>query len=95
MATECNNKKHSAAFPEELPTWFIKLFTKEGDVVLDPFLGSGTTVVVAKKMNRNYFGIDILPEYVDLAKSYIDSVQMPLFAIAENKPEDQYNTGEK
>lgn len=95
MATECSNKGHSAAFPEELPSWFIKLFTKEGDVVLDPFLGSGTTVVVAKKMNRKYFGIDILPEYVDLAKSYIDSVQMPLFAIAEKKPEDQYNTGEK
>jgi len=37
LATECNNKKHSAAFPEELPEWFIKLFTKEGDMVLDPF----------------------------------------------------------
>ncbi len=39
LATECNNKNHSAAFPEGLPQWFIKLFTKEGDTVLDPFMG--------------------------------------------------------
>ena len=45
LATECNNKKHSAAFPEELPQWFIKLFTQEGDTVLDPFAGSGTTLM--------------------------------------------------
>ena len=40
IATECANKNHSAAFPEALPEWFIKLFTKEGDLVLDPFMGS-------------------------------------------------------
>lgn len=65
LATECNNKNHSAAFPDELPEWFIKLFTKEGDTVLDPFAGSGTTLVVAKKMLRNAVGIEILPEYCD------------------------------
>jgi len=43
LATECNNKNHSAAFPEALPEWFMKLFTKQEDVVLDPFMGSGTT----------------------------------------------------
>lgn len=63
LATECNNKNHSAAFPEELPEWFIKLFTKEGDTVLDPFTGSGTTNFVAQRMNRNSIGIEILPEY--------------------------------
>lgn len=63
LATECSNKKHSAAFPEELPEWFIKLFTKEGDTVLDPFMGSGTTLFVANRMNRKSVGIDILPEY--------------------------------
>src|SRR3989304_6584083 len=52
LATECNNKNHSAAFPDELPQWFIKLFTKAGDVVLDPFMGSGTTIVVANKLDR-------------------------------------------
>ncbi len=49
LATECNNKRHSAAFPDSLPEWFIKLFTRENDTVLDPFMGSGTTVIVAKR----------------------------------------------
>ena len=48
LATECSNKNHSAAFPEEFPEWFMKLFTKEKDTVLDPFMGSGTTILVAK-----------------------------------------------
>lgn len=63
LATECNNKNHSAAFPEELPEWFIKLFTREEDVVLDPFMGSGTTLDIANKMQRNSIGIEIIPEY--------------------------------
>lgn len=66
LATECNNKKHSAAFPENLPEWFIKLFTKEGDLVLDPFMGSGTTNIVANKLRRNSVGIEIIPEYYNL-----------------------------
>lgn len=69
LATECSNKNHSAAFPEELPEWFIKLFTKESDVVLDPFMGSGTTVFVANRMNRNAIGIEIVPEYCDMVKN--------------------------
>ena len=69
MATECSNKNHSAAFPEELPEWFIKLFTKENDVVLDPFMGSGTTVFVANRMNRNAIGIEIVPEYCEMVKN--------------------------
>jgi DNA modification methylase len=52
-------------FPEDLPEWFIKLFTKKGDCVLDPFMGSGTTLSVAQKMGRNAVGIEILPEYLD------------------------------
>jgi site-specific DNA-methyltransferase (adenine-specific)/site-specific DNA-methyltransferase (cytosine-N4-specific) len=69
LATECSNKNHSAAFPEELPEWFIKLFTRENDVVLDPFMGSGTTVFVANRMNRHAIGIDIVPEYCHMVKS--------------------------
>jgi site-specific DNA-methyltransferase (adenine-specific) len=68
LATECNNKKHSAAFPEELPTWFIKLFTRPGDMVLDPFLGSGTTAIVANRMERHAIGIEIVPEYLKMVK---------------------------
>ena len=63
LATECNNKNHSAAFPRELPEWFIKLFTQENDTVLDPFMGSGTTIEVANRMKRHSIGIEIIPEY--------------------------------
>lgn len=72
MATECGNKSHSAAFPASLPEWFIKLFTKEGDTVLDPFMGSGTTNLCALKMRRNSIGIDILPDYVRKVRSLIE-----------------------
>lgn len=68
MATETRNKNHSAAFPTDLPEWFIKLFTKKGDWVLDPFMGSGTTVTVAKDLQRNAVGIEILPEYFKLVQ---------------------------
>lgn len=68
LATECSNRSHPAAFPEALPEWFIKLFTKEGDIVLDPFLGSGTTAIVARRMNRKYLGIEMMKEYCDIAK---------------------------
>lgn len=68
LPTECANRNHSATFPMALPEWFIKLFTAEGDVVMDPFLGSGTTAIVAKSLNRNYIGIDILEEYCELSK---------------------------
>jgi len=69
LATECNNRKHSATFPYALPEWFIKLFTKGGDVVLDPFVGSGTSAVAAAKLGRHYIGIDIKEEYCRLAES--------------------------
>lgn len=71
LATECSNKNHSAAFPEELPEWFIKLFTQEGDTVLDPFMGSGTTNQVAQRMRRHSIGIDIVPEYYEMVKAQI------------------------
>lgn len=67
LPTESSNRQHSAAFPTALPEWFIKLFTKPGDLVLDPFLGSGTTAVVAKKLHRNYLGLELNPEYIAIA----------------------------
>src|SRR5882724_4669152 len=78
LATESSNKQHSAAFPKELPRWFIKLFTQPGDTVLDPFLGSGTTSVVSKEMARNSIGIEILEDYYKIAKENIDNVQNTL-----------------
>ncbi len=84
LATECNNKNHSAAFPESLPEWFIKLFTKENDVVLDPFLGSGTTIFVANRMKRHSIGIDISPEYIQMVKRQLQPVT---YLLMEDKSE--------
>lgn len=78
LATECNNKNHSAAFPEDLPEWFIKLFTQEYDTVLDPFAGSGTTLVVAQRMGRNSIGIEIMPEYYQMIRESIEPAQQVL-----------------
>jgi DNA modification methylase len=75
LATETKNRNHSAVFPDLLPEWFIKLFTQPGDYVLDPFMGSGTTVRVALHMQRNAIGIEILPEYFQLAQAAANSVQ--------------------
>lgn len=64
---------HGAVFPTELAEKIITNFSKEGDVILDPFLGSGTTGVVAKQLNRNFIGIEIDKNYFDIAKGRIDS----------------------
>jgi DNA modification methylase len=69
MATESSNVGHSAAFPVSLPEWFIKLFTKEEDIVLDPFIGSGTTAIAAKNLRRNFTGIDDKEEYCKLSET--------------------------
>ena len=68
MATECANRDHSAAFPDALPEWFIKLFTREGDTVLDPFMGSGTTIRIANRLNRRAIGVDIHEGYVEMVR---------------------------
>lgn len=83
MATECGNKAHSAAFPEALPAWFIKLFTRPGDVVLDPFLGSGTTAIAAARLLRSFVGIEQKLEYCELARQSLAElgtfqIQLPL-----------------
>lgn len=78
LATECGNKNHSAAFPPALPEWFIKLFTDEGDQILDPFVGSGTTCSVAAQLGRNSIGIELKREYVQLAKQEIQPADFKL-----------------
>jgi len=89
LATECSNKNHSAAFPEELPEWFIKLFTRTGDTVLDPFMGSGTTLCVANRMGRNSIGIDIVPEYCEMVRQELEPVTLMLC-----EPKGQYGDTE-
>ena len=63
MATECGNRNHSAAYPIDLPEWFVKLFTKENDLVLDPFVGSGTTALACLELQRHFVGIEIQEKY--------------------------------
>ena len=63
---------HPAPFPLELPNRLIQLYTYEGDVVLDPFCGSGTTCLAAFNLNRFYIGIDKSKEYVDLANKRLN-----------------------
>ena len=59
---------HPAAFPEEIPYRLIQLYSNEGDLVLDPFVGSGQTTKMARFLNRKYVGIDKSPKYVRIAK---------------------------
>lgn len=74
FATVCNNVNHSAAFPKELPSWFIKLFTKEGDVILDPFMGSGTTALAAASLHRHFVGMEKKLQYYEYAMARINKI---------------------
>jgi site-specific DNA-methyltransferase (adenine-specific)/site-specific DNA-methyltransferase (cytosine-N4-specific) len=67
LPTECSNRRHPATFPVALAAWFINLFTQEGDLVLDPFFGSGTTALACIDLNRHYFGIELMEPYYELA----------------------------
>jgi len=73
---EINARKHVTPHPtekpEELLERIILIGSKEGDTVLDPFMGSGTTGVVAKRYNRNFIGIEINPQYFEWAKKRIE-----------------------
>jgi site-specific DNA-methyltransferase (adenine-specific) len=73
LPTECANRGHSASFPLSLPTWFIKLFTKEDDLVLDPFIGSGTTAIAFFYLKRHYIGIETMDYYHQLAQDSIET----------------------
>ncbi|MEI7554325.1 site-specific DNA-methyltransferase [Candidatus Chlorohelix sp.] len=101
LATECGNKSHSAVFPLELPSWFIKLFTQPGDVVLDPFLGSGTSAIAAVQLCRSYVGMEVKSEYVEIANQRLKSTKFPvptiqptLFFLDEDNLADE-SDGEK
>ena len=62
---------HPAPFPIELPQKFINLYTYKNDLILDPFLGSGTTAIAAKLLERNFVGYEIEEEYIEIAKNRI------------------------
>jgi len=64
-------QNHGAIFPQELVKKIIENFTNEGDLIYDPFIGTGTTALVAKKMNRNFLGSEISKDYFDLSNKRI------------------------
>lgn len=67
------NKNHKASFPLELVNKILQNFTNDGDTILDPFMGSGTTGVACKNLNRNFIGIELDKKYFDIAKQRIES----------------------
>ena len=71
LATECSNRGHGAVFPVALPEWFIKLFTVKGDVVCDPFTGSGTVAVAAAGLGRSFVGSELDPVFVAIAEARV------------------------
>ncbi len=74
IAVAQNKTEHPAVFPLELPLRHIKSWTNEGDIVLDPFVGSGTTCIAAKMLNRRYIGIDTDERYCELARKRIEDL---------------------
>lgn len=75
---ETNKHYHDAPFPEELVKRCILLYSFKGDVILDPFLGSGTTLKVARALERNGIGIELSPRYMEIAKENLDIKQLSL-----------------
>jgi site-specific DNA-methyltransferase (adenine-specific) len=71
--------KHLAMFPEELPRRLIKMFSFVGDTVLDPFLGSGTTSLAAKKLNRNSIGYEVNEDFLPIIKEKLGIKQITIF----------------
>ena len=71
-------KEHFATYPQDLIIPLIKAGCPEKGIILDPFMGAGTTAIVAKKMNRNFIGIEISKEYCKIANSRLASIQSPM-----------------
>lgn len=76
ITTKPFSEAHFAVFPPELPTLCIKAGSKEGDVVLDPFMGSGTTAWVAQRLSRKWIGVELNPEYVKIIKKRVSQQEL-------------------
>jgi len=74
ITTKPFKEAHFATFPPEIPEICIKAGSRVGDTILDPFMGSGTTGLVAEKLQRNFVGIELNPEYLKMAKDRIYNV---------------------
>ncbi|MFW5628713.1 MAG: DNA methyltransferase [Candidatus Cloacimonadaceae bacterium] len=83
--------EHLAMFPLELPTRLIRMFSFEGETVLDPFLGSGTTSLAAMRTNRKSWGYEINPKYIDVIRNKLNPEQRELFESPVQYLEDHYD----
>lgn len=84
-----DNIQHPGIFPDELARRHILSWSNPGDMVLDPFIGSGTTAKMALMTGRRTIGIDISPEYLEIARKRIDLARMPLFEHVEEERAQQ------
>ena len=74
--TKPSSVAHFAVFPQKLPELCIKAGSKEGDIILDPFFGSGTTGYMAQKLGRRWIGIELNEEYIKIAKKRLAQQEM-------------------
>ena len=75
IKTPTRTNNHPTVKPVALMEYLVKMVSKEGHIVLDPFMGSGTTGMACKKLNREFIGIEMMPEYMEIAKARIDGVE--------------------
>jgi len=68
-------ENHGAVFPVELVSTILENFSKEGDVIYDPFMGTGTTAVVAKQLKRKFIGSEISQKYIDIAEERLETYE--------------------
>lgn len=86
------NEIHSAIFPLWLPRYFIKYFSEENDIVLDPFMGSGTTAKACYELNRRFIGFEIDPEYCEIARKRLkQKVITGFFGTQANSTSSSFN----
>lgn len=75
---EAQHNHHATVKPIKLMSWLITLASREGDIVLDPFCGSGTTLIAAKMLGRQYIGIEREKDYCEIARKRVSAIPMGL-----------------
>ncbi len=86
--------RHPAKFPETLAAEFVRFFTKQGETVLDPMVGTGSTLVACLRSGRESIGVELNPEYAELAREVVQAERQALIAAGENPPAATVITGD-